>query len=199
MNAYHYPTDKEIREMQQLIPDKIPFTITQIIVQIAATIFVLATALLLWRTWPQLPETVPTHFGFSGQPDAWGSKNTLLLLPIVSALLYLLLTVLLFFPKIWNLPYRYNADNVVWTMQQMRSMMIWINAACTAIFSYLTIYSALLAIAANPNPSATYAIIITGQGGLPSMTLLISIAMVFAPLIYYWRKLKKTLAPKNDR
>jgi hypothetical protein len=29
-----------------------------------------------------LPERVPTHFGFSGKPDSFGTKNTFLFLPI---------------------------------------------------------------------------------------------------------------------
>ena len=30
----------------------------------------------LWA-WHRLPDVVPTHWGFSGQPDAWGSRNTM--------------------------------------------------------------------------------------------------------------------------
>lgn len=36
---------------------------------------------------PFLPDQVPTHFGIHGTADAWGSKYSILLLPIVSILM----------------------------------------------------------------------------------------------------------------
>lgn len=61
--------------------------------------------------WGQITEPVPTHFGFDGQADAWGSKNSLLLLPIVSLGLYILLTVVEFFPNTWNFPVQATEEN----------------------------------------------------------------------------------------
>lgn len=47
--------------------------------------------LSLWLL-PRLPKLVPLHWGFSGQPDGWGSPLALALpLPIVALLLYLVL------------------------------------------------------------------------------------------------------------
>ena len=36
---------------------------------------------------PFLPDQVPTHFGVHGTADAWGSKYSILLLPILSILM----------------------------------------------------------------------------------------------------------------
>jgi uncharacterized membrane protein len=47
--------------------------------------------LYLALVWNQLPETVPTHFGISGKPDAYGPKWTLMLLSAVSVGMYFLL------------------------------------------------------------------------------------------------------------
>src|SRR3984957_13947981 len=48
---------------------------------IFVTIFVFIIALVpvfyLGAIYNSLPETIPTHFGFSGKPDSFGSKNTL--------------------------------------------------------------------------------------------------------------------------
>lgn len=50
-----------------------------------------APLLYLALIWNQLPETVPTHFGLNGQPDAYGSKWTLIILSAVSIGMYFLM------------------------------------------------------------------------------------------------------------
>ena len=175
MSAYHYPSDREMRELRKLIPEKIPFTPMQIALEIAAGLIFAAVALYLWRIWPDLPERIPTHYGLNGQADGWGGKGTVLLLPIVGVLIYTMCTVLLFFPTIWNVPYRFDADSVVWTYQQMRSMMAWTNLAMAVIFGYLTFQSAQASLSLSP------------------YFFIVLMLAIFLPVIYYWRRLKKRL------
>lgn len=52
--------------------------------------------------WTSLPEQVPTHFGFDGSPDHWGSKNTIFLLPIITTFLFALLTIVNRYPHSFN-------------------------------------------------------------------------------------------------
>ncbi len=56
--------------------------------------------------WTALPERIPSHFNAAGQPDAWGGKNNLLLVPGVAAGLWVLLTILGRLPGIVNLPFK---------------------------------------------------------------------------------------------
>jgi uncharacterized membrane protein len=64
------------------------------------TLFVFIIALVpvfyLATVYDSLPETIPTHFGFSGKPDGFGNKNTLWItasiLPVVSIGIYFLLS-----------------------------------------------------------------------------------------------------------
>ena len=46
--------------------------------------------------WKDLPQTIPTHFGISGYPDAWGPRDEILLAPaifsVMGILLYFVLT-----------------------------------------------------------------------------------------------------------
>lgn len=46
--------------------------------------------------WPGLPDTIPTHFGIDGKPDAWGKKQSIFMLPAImggmSLFVYLLLS-----------------------------------------------------------------------------------------------------------
>lgn len=50
-----------------------------------------APLIYLTLIWNQLPEIVPTHFGLNGQPDAYGSKWTLIILSAVSIGMYFLM------------------------------------------------------------------------------------------------------------
>lgn len=52
---------------------------------------IVAPLIYLAFVWNQLPEIVPTHFGVSGQPDAYGPKWTLIILSAVSVGIYFLL------------------------------------------------------------------------------------------------------------
>jgi uncharacterized membrane protein len=58
-----------------------------------------------------LPETVPVHFNGAGQPDGYGSKNTLLILPMAGLFVYLLLTVIEAFPQVYNFPVEITPEN----------------------------------------------------------------------------------------
>ena len=48
--------------------------------------------------YPSLPEIIPTHFGGGGEPDGFGSKATILGLPIVSTVLYVMLSIFSRYP-----------------------------------------------------------------------------------------------------
>lgn len=51
---------------------------------------------------PQLPETIPTHFGANGQIDGWGSKYTILIPAGIQLLVNLLLEFLSRHPEMHN-------------------------------------------------------------------------------------------------
>ncbi|MGO9259294.1 MAG: DUF1648 domain-containing protein [Bryobacteraceae bacterium] len=59
---------------------------------------------VVWVSWNTLPDRVPTHYGFSGRADAYGGKSSLIVLPAVSVGLYLLVTVVSFFSRLFNYP-----------------------------------------------------------------------------------------------
>lgn len=50
----------------------------------------------------ELPDIIPTHFNFKGEADDFGSKNTIFLLPLISSILFIGLTVLNRYPHIFN-------------------------------------------------------------------------------------------------
>ena len=82
-------------------------------------LFVLLTFMLLLLIWiaggysyTQLPDKIPTHFDFSGKPDAFGTRNTFLILPFALSIAPIIILVVVRFrfklvndyPYLVNLP-----------------------------------------------------------------------------------------------
>jgi uncharacterized membrane protein len=102
-----------------------------------------AFVFMFWVYWNagfgagRLPDRIPTHFNFAGQPDAWGKPPVLPLMLIVAAVLYLGITLLARFPSIFNYPVEVTAENrprlealaldlIAWTKMEMVCLFAWI-------------------------------------------------------------------------
>lgn len=59
----------------------------------------------------ELPQTIPTHFDGFGKADAYGSKANLLALPLIATAIFILLTILSFFPHLYNYPTSITKEN----------------------------------------------------------------------------------------
>jgi uncharacterized membrane protein len=55
--------------------------------------------------WNQLPDRVPTHFNASGNPNVWGPKGGIWILPITGVGIYVSLTVLSGFAAYFSVPF----------------------------------------------------------------------------------------------
>lgn len=119
-----------------------PDTILQKAANILSFLAVIFPFLYLLLSWDQIPDTIITHWGFSGQPDGWGSRQTLLILPFISLFLYLPMTVLERFPSVWNVPVKITDENQKWVYQNIKTMLILMKFFMTAMLAYLTVCSA---------------------------------------------------------
>ncbi len=96
--------------------------------------------------WPLLPNTIPTHFGFSGQPDDWGGKSTVIILPVTAVLLYILLSAVSYFPHTYNYPWAITEKNARAQYLLARSLLGWMKAEIIWLFLYLTWITILIAL-----------------------------------------------------
>ena len=66
----------------------------------------LATSwVVLLSTWPELPVSVPHHFGITGEPDAWGPRGMLFILPVAGTVTGAALFGILRIPHLFNYPW----------------------------------------------------------------------------------------------
>lgn len=103
-----------------------------------------AAVIFLWiytaANYFQLPETIPSHFNLKGDIDDYGSKNLLLIIPLIVTLIELLLSFLVRRPGLMN-KYSYPRitdperleKQVLLTRRLLRTMMIIIAVAFNMI------------------------------------------------------------------
>ena len=105
-------------------------------------LLLLGMVVFLAVCWQRIPEKVPMHFNAVGEIDRWGDRSTLLILPVVSWLLYGLMTMVEQVPGVWNTGVQVTEENrtrVYTLLGHLLStlklliivMMAWITLWCT--------------------------------------------------------------------
>ena len=117
-------------------------------------------------TYKDMPDTIPTHFDAFGKADAYGSKNHIWGLPIVSSIIYIGISILNNFPHIFNYPLTITEENAEkqyrWATKLLRILKIVI-----VIIFFMIAYS-----------SSNYQNL--GASFLPFI-----FALIFIPLLYF--------------
>ncbi|MEA5573499.1 DUF1648 domain-containing protein [Calothrix sp. UHCC 0171] len=126
------------------------------------------------HAWFALPETIPTHFGFYGRANGWGSKNILWLFPILSLWIYGLLTLLNRYPHIFNYPVQITEENALRQYQIACSMLNWLKTEMIWLFAYTEWQ--IFDLATRENPSI-------GIWFLP-----VSLIVIFGTVAYWLRQ-----------
>ena len=105
-------------------------------VLLAATVFVLLR-------WQHLPEQIPIHFNFAGEADAYGGKGVIIFEIVISWVLFLLLSILVKFPKTWNMPVKVTPENSTRLYGITRAMLEVTKLLTTLLFVIIMVSAAL--------------------------------------------------------
>ena len=116
---------------------EIPYSQLEVMLELVIGIGIVLVFILLASKWQQIPNTVPTHFSASGIVDSWGNKWSLLALPCVEVVLYVILTIISRFPHTFNFPWPITEDNALRQYRIGRLMMISLKAETVWLFTYL--------------------------------------------------------------
>lgn len=95
----------------------------------------------------KLPTTIPVHFNASGQADNFGSKLTLLILPILATVIYLGLTQLNKYPHIFNYMTKITEENAQKQYTIATRILRFLKLSIVVIFSLIILFTYLTAIA----------------------------------------------------
>lgn len=119
---------------------KLKYTKFQKVIELITIIMLFSICIYLIVSWDKLPNKIPGHYNGEGIVDRWGNKSEILITPIISIVLYIFLTIVSFFPAIWNVPVKITEKNRTIVYLNTKSMLILIKMEIMTLFSYI-IYS----------------------------------------------------------
>jgi uncharacterized membrane protein len=128
----------------------VPRTAYERVLQLAGVAVLMALCGYAFAVWGRIPPRVPVHFGARGLPDAWGARSSLLLLPVLGVALFVVLTVLERFPRLYNYPVRLTAQNAEALFRLGRQLVVTVKLTTTAILAYLFWASTRVALGEMP-------------------------------------------------
>jgi hypothetical protein len=116
---------------------EVPYTSTEVALEVIAMAGLLLICALTLLFWASLPAVIPTHFDFSGVPDAWGGKESLLIFPVMSLALYGLLTLVNRYPHKFNYLWPITAQNAPDQYRLAHALLVWLKLEVVLLFAYL--------------------------------------------------------------
>ncbi|MEG2935805.1 MAG: DUF1648 domain-containing protein [Clostridium sp.] len=120
--------------------EKMPLTKTQKLLEILSLTIMVFCIIYICTSWSTLPDILPSHFNALGQPNDWSGKCTVLVGPIISIIIYVLLTGCMFLPPEWmNSPIEVTPKNRLYIQKVMRDMVSSLKLGMVLIFSYITL------------------------------------------------------------
>lgn len=153
----------------KIVPPKTPF---QTALDLLSFLGLVGFIIFFLLYWPGLPEEVPQHFDSLGSPNGYGSKYTLMLLPLIALSNFFLFTYLNKRPYTFNYLTKITEENAAHQYTAAMNMMSAINAVVIYIFFYIT-----------------WKVIATAEGkaaGLGPWFMPVFLILVFAPIVFYF-------------
>jgi len=126
----------------------------------------------LAQNWQNLPAQVPIHYGLLGNPDSYGPKETLLILPVLSFVLYAVLSYGQRRPERSNVPWKINDANRAQTYALVKQLLTWEKLVVVVMLSYLQ--------------WAGVSIALQHSQGLGVWFAPITLVAMFSPLLFFY-------------
>lgn len=150
---------------------KLELTRSDKILEIMGGGLIFAIWILLGVSYSNLPESIPMHYNAAGEADAFGSKSSILGLPLVATALFIGLSILNQYPHTFNYPDKITEENARYQYRNSTRMLRCLKLVILIIFgmaTYLTIRSAH-----QDTPQL-------GKWFLP-----LTLGLIFIPVIYF--------------
>lgn len=151
---------------------KVKRTVYTILLDVACCAILAGSFLYLLLQWEHFPEIVPSHYGFSGTPDRWSDKSSLLVTPLMALIIFCGITVTERFPQIWNTGVKVTEENRERVYSVLHHMI------STIKFLSLVILTSISVIASLAKP-------------IPLWFLLLSLLLLFGSMVFFLIKLFK--------
>lgn len=156
---------------------KIELTLTDKLIEIFGWLILISLWKMTLLRFSNFPDTIPIPYNFAGQPDNSGNKATIFILPILSTLLFVGMTILNKFPHIFNYPKKITHQNAETQYTIVTRLIRYLKFIIVFSFSIFFVTSQT----ANDKIS-----------GLEIWFLSLFVGLIYIPMIYAIVKLFKT-------
>ena len=93
--------------------------------------------------WGSIPDQIPGHFNASGEVTRWDSKSTLVVMPVIAFVMFVGMTILERFPRIWNTGVRVTQENMHRIYRVLKSMLNTMKLVVTALLITISLIQSL--------------------------------------------------------
>ena len=97
--------------------------------------------LYLIIAWKNIPNEIPMHYDAWGNVDRWGSKGELLILPIMTFIMCVFLSVIECFPQVWNTGVKVTEENKERVYRVLKNLIKTVKLIAIVDFAFMTICS----------------------------------------------------------
>ena len=104
-------------------------------------ILVIGIPVFLLINWKQIPDSIPMHYDAMGNVDRWGTKGELIVLPIITVIMCLFISIIERFPQIWNTGVKVTEENSGRVYRILKNMLKITKFLVVADFSFMTVNS----------------------------------------------------------
>ncbi|AIF45360.1 DUF1648 domain-containing protein [Virgibacillus sp. SK37] len=120
---------------------KVDFTLSKwnSVLNLLSFFCIIFSFIYVFTIYKDLPDQIPIHFNAAGDPDNWGSKATILLMPLIALILYVPLYFLSKYPHLFNYPFKVTERNAPRIYPVAQVFMTVINFEMVVIFTYLSL------------------------------------------------------------
>lgn len=126
----------------------------------------------------RLPERIPTHFNLAGNPDAWGGRQVLWLLPAIGTLIFATMTTVALFPGAFNYPVPVTPANRAALQNLALRLIAWLKAEVVCLFAWIQ--------------QGTIAAAKGARGGLSPFFILTAVVVVFVTVGWHLIQMRET-------
>ncbi len=117
---------------------QVPFKTLDVVIELAS----IAVLILMWLhiiiEYPQLPETIASHFNGSGEADGYGSKYFIWFLPALALIIYTSLFLINRYPHLHNYTVNITDENALKYYTFSTRVLRVVNFLCTLMFGYIS-------------------------------------------------------------
>ena len=122
---------------------KVKNTVFDYVLDIVCWALTIGIPVYLLINWNQIPDSIPMHYDAMGNVDRWGDKGELIVLPIITLIMCLAISIIERFPQIWNTGVKITEENQERVYRALKNMVKITKLIVIADFSFMTIYSLL--------------------------------------------------------